>query len=162
MERLYSRLAHLFSPRTDSKGYVDGNPPHDGLNDATLIRLESGRNPQLQLALILESLELLDETDARMILARLAGGSGETASPSPATGPRDLTPHYGLAVFRFSQRLAWVSARESLGVSPTQRRALGLVRFQGLSAQVVADRLRLPREVVEYWVSEGDHFSVTG
>ena len=32
-----------------------------------LMRLGTGRDPQLQLALILESLELLDETDARLI-----------------------------------------------------------------------------------------------
>jgi hypothetical protein len=161
-ERLYSWLTRAFRLLVHSREYGLQNPANAGVNDETLTRLETGRDPKLQLALILESLELLDEADAQVIRARLSGHRDETELPSPAIDPVDLAPRYGLAVIRFSKRLAWIAARESLGVSPAQRRALGLVKFQGLTAQVVADRLRLPVEVVEYWVREGDLFSVTG
>jgi hypothetical protein len=122
-------------------------------DDATVTRLETGRSPADQLDLILESLELLDESDARVIRDRLGGKRENSARADGAIG--SLEACYGLAVIRLSERLDWVAGQQSRGVSPPQRRALGLIKFQCLAAQVVADRLRLPIEAVEYWVREG-------
>jgi hypothetical protein len=157
-ERVYSRLARILRLGVNPEGFVLHNPTHDKFNDEGLKRFESGRDSELQLALILESLELLDEADAQAIRVRLAGNRDESEFSYSAVDPLDHDPAYGLAVIRFSTRLAWVAARESLGASPSQRRALGLIKFQALTAQVVAERLRLPVEVVKHWVREGDLF----
>jgi hypothetical protein len=160
-ERLYSKLARALGLGAHSGGFALQNAPRADLNDQTLKRFESGGDADLQLTLILESLELLNLTDAQVIRARLAGRVGKTASQHSVIDPHDLDIQYGLAVIRFSTRLVWVAGQESLGASPSQRRALGLVKFQMLTAQVVADRLGLPLEVVKYWVREGDLLSVT-
>jgi hypothetical protein len=160
-ERLYSKLARAFGLGAQSGGFALQNAPRADPNDQTLKRFETGRDCDLQFALIIETLELLDLTDAQVIRARLSGRVGKTASQHPVIDSHDLDTQYGLAVIRFSTRLVWVAGQEALGASPSQRRALGLVKFQMLTAQVVADRLGLPLEVVKYWVREGDLLSVT-
>lgn len=152
-ERLFSRLARVFGRFADSEGYVLGDPRQQGLDDAVLMRFQTGRSPEAQLALILESLELLDDADTRMIRARLAHDGGGPVPPSAATGQSDLSHGYGLAVMRFSERLAWVAARETLGMSPAQRRAwpgqipgaIGASRCQSPSSSWRGRRVLGPR-----------------
>ena len=161
-ERLYSTLARVFGLRARSEGFVLQNPTHDGLDDETLTRLEtrtrlqSPVGPDPRVARVARRGGRPDDPP------RLAAGSNQTASPGPAVELHELDRLYGLAVIQFSERLAWVAARESLGVSPSQRRALGLVEFQGLTAKSWLTVFVSPVEVVEYWVREGHLLSESG
>jgi DNA-directed RNA polymerase specialized sigma24 family protein len=160
VRRLSVRIAGLAARGVYRNGRALQDPPESTFHDETVTRFETGRSPETQLALILESLDLLDDADAQVIRDRLTGKLDTSARSNHAIDSRDM--RYGLAVIRFSERLAWAADQQSSGVSPPQRRALGLIRFQGLTSQDVAGRLRLPIEVVEYWVREGDVFTATG
>jgi hypothetical protein len=106
-----------------------------------LKRLATLGSPELQVALVREALELLEPGDRDVLGGRLGGDSLRVADGSA----------YGVAIDRFTARLSWVAAREASGVPPAQRRVLGRLRFSGLGAHAIADQLRLPLEVVEYW-----------
>jgi hypothetical protein len=152
---MWKRLILALMGRLHSVAHVLPKRSHDAPGLETLNNFETGRDPEAQLALMLEAVALLDVADAGVIRARLSGNAGATPLADDAIDRRDSAPHYGLAVIRLSERLAWVAAQESSGVAPTQRRAMGLVKFQRVPAQEVADLLRLPTEVVEHWIHEG-------
>ena len=92
-------------------------------------------------------LELLDESDARLIRDRIGGARDESKPPHNVVEPLEGDKRYGQAVVRFSSRLSWVVAREYLGVSPAQRGVRPNQVSRGFP-KVVASRLRLPMEVV--------------
>ncbi len=112
----------------------------------------AARKPQIQESLLLEALELLEDTDRRAIAAHPPGGPYEGLAGAMGISLEAAGPRYAAAVNRLQERLVWVGARERLGVSPPERWALGRARFFGTSAQETARQLRLPVEAVERWI----------
>jgi hypothetical protein len=144
--RLRSRLAVALGFRTDPAGFALGAPTGVGRddNDGGLGHLMRARKPEVQEALLVEALELLDEADRRVIAARLPGGPYEAVVEAVGIHLEAAGPPYAAAVDRLGQRLVWVVARERSGTSPPERKVLGQAKSCGSSAQEIAQRLRLP------------------
>lgn len=156
-----SRIARVFRLGEDSAGFAS-QVSLDGSTDDEVVRgLAASGDAELQIALLGEALDLLEEADARVIRSRLGALPGTSPAMSEPKEPLGTAEDYARAADRFARRLGWVASREAIGTSPSQRRALGQVRFLGKSAQEVADLLRLPPEVVAFWVRQGDLSTAT-
>ncbi len=155
-QRLRTMFAFARGSRAAPARLVLHRPPGGGAADGILQRLARRADCKLQAGLIQEALEMLDPKDARVIRSRLLSEPDGSVSQGSPAGDCNAVACYAVAVDRFSQRLAWVASQELLGIPPTRRRAMGCVRFFGLTAQQVACRLRLPVEVVEYWASQNE------
>lgn len=112
--------------------------------------------------LLAEALELLEQSDRRVIEQRLSGTSYESIARELRIPPDAAGARYALAIQRLGERLAWVDEVEGRGVALPERAVLGQFRFFERSTQEIALRLGLLEDVVEHWIRLSDRDPTPG